>query len=923
MLIKKNEPNKAVLLALLASTSSFATAKQLLRGNGGVLMRALQNQTPLYDVASIQTYDLGKVAAYTDRTAPVAPIAARPDGGAYIQWAGQDDWNSGNRCEANSKVYLTEVGNDGRVVSTSDIELGHSQPAGIVATASSFGYYIVDGDKLTFGIGEPGTNGHGQTVVMDHRDKSNCGGYKPYPNPFQSGLEFDSWYWQIPYLPTGGSLAYGNGHFGTGFSYANNFAPSREDGSDDTHSGDAFIFYDDNGANPTLPMARTDHSGDQRIVFDQGTGTFYSLSLAYDLRLRKYDSNGGLLDEDQPLTDPTDGVPYTDADGNTFHDVGFGRIYPNPPVETQYGLGYNGLLGDIHPFGDGTLAMTYGMWPQHINFSDNNQYFMTKNQVDYALLDNEGEITVRRVIYQADSRSGQDEYTEYEPFERVRWVKSAKIGSGSDANVMIFFQTETHSGNNNNGNKLYEQASVRMVQVDKQGLIQQGPVIVPDSAKFNKGDRVAVLSDDTLAWTHTGDGTLELSLFAAPEQSNHFPTAPSAPVAQVHSNINSDGFTAAWTAVDGATSYRIDVSTDNFQTFVVQDLAVVGTSYYVSGLQPNTSYQYRVRSFNSAGAGDNSNSVDIQTPAPPVVPTACSPQGDGGGWVSIKKTEFTDNQGNVLLENTEDDPSVAYEDFTGTGKAIRAQAGDVLTFLIESTHGDDKATKIWVDINGDGVFNEAEELLINENLGNSEGTMTVPADMTAGSYRLRIRKGWDHQNACRYDRWTQVEDYVLQVVGQTTAFSTTVSPAATTTNQPDESGVMSLRLFSDELSGLWDIYFIHLFSSESCDDGSKIDTSGLNYFSSGHYDADYYSHDRAFDDSNWGLWGGRSDANGDFYIGLDFAVPTVVRCVKMDQQGHIADKVSVQIRDTAQADWETVVVRSDLVYGENTIAISS
>lgn len=144
-------------------------------------------QAHAYDVATIQTYDLGKAAAHAERKQPVAAIAAKPTGGAYIQWATQTDWNGGDRGTANSQVYVTEVNNTGGVVSQSDIELDRSQPGGIVATDSSFGYYIWDGDKLTFGVGNPGTTNQGQTLVMDHRDKGPSH-YDPRPTTFIRGF---------------------------------------------------------------------------------------------------------------------------------------------------------------------------------------------------------------------------------------------------------------------------------------------------------------------------------------------------------------------------------------------------------------------------------------------------------------------------------------------------------------------------------------------------------------------------------------------------------------------------------------------------------------------------------------------------------------------------------------------------------------
>lgn len=64
-----------------------------------------------------------------------------------------------------------------------------------------------------------------------------------------------------------GGMAYGNNAFGTAFAITNNYTPSGEqkrdpnnlmqaggpwDNPDDSHNGDAYIFFDSNGTNPKL-----------------------------------------------------------------------------------------------------------------------------------------------------------------------------------------------------------------------------------------------------------------------------------------------------------------------------------------------------------------------------------------------------------------------------------------------------------------------------------------------------------------------------------------------------------------------------------------------------------------------------------------------------------------------------------------------
>ncbi len=75
-------------------------------------------------------------------------------------------------------------------------------------------------------------------------------------------------------------------------------------------------------------------------------------------------------------------------------------------------------------------------------------------------------------------------------------------------------------------------------------------------------------------------------------------------------NIKSDRFTANWSTVSNATSYRLDVSTSpTFSSYVsgYQNKTVSGTSDVVSGLTAKTTYYLRVRSM--SGSSPSANSV--------------------------------------------------------------------------------------------------------------------------------------------------------------------------------------------------------------------------------------------------------------------------------------------------------------------------
>jgi PKD repeat protein len=85
------------------------------------------------------------------------------------------------------------------------------------------------------------------------------------------------------------------------------------------------------------------------------------------------------------------------------------------------------------------------------------------------------------------------------------------------------------------------------------------------------------------------------------------PAAPQAPslVAPVDRTTGvTTPVTLQWQAVVGATSYQVQVSTSmTFETVVVDQGGVAGTSYIVNELRNNQLYYWRVRASNAGGAG--------------------------------------------------------------------------------------------------------------------------------------------------------------------------------------------------------------------------------------------------------------------------------------------------------------------------------
>ena len=273
----------------------------------------------IYDVANIQTIDLNKAAGYTRSRDGAAPIVARPDGGAYIQWASADNWNNGNRCTANGNVFVTEIDNTGAVVGA-DINVGVSVPLGIAATRNGFSYLLQDGDKLTLGTYSNGVRSGNPVTIMDHRAKENCGHYAPHPESFVNGLRFTEpdngprWGFGIPYLPEQSDMAFGGQTLATAIGHSNNFRLTRNPPSNDSHSGQVYLLFNPtyelvSGTNVRLPQLDTDHSLDRRIEHVDGD-TFLAVRLndaALDIaELKMYRFVNGQLTDNYDLTEPNE-----------------------------------------------------------------------------------------------------------------------------------------------------------------------------------------------------------------------------------------------------------------------------------------------------------------------------------------------------------------------------------------------------------------------------------------------------------------------------------------------------------------------------------------------------------------------------------------------------------------------------------------
>ena len=111
------------------------------------------------------------------------------------------------------------------------------------------------------------------------------------------------------------------------------------------------------------------------------------------------------------------------------------------------------------------------------------------------------------------------------------------------------------------------------------------------------------------------------------------PMPPAAPSGLSATAVAHNRVDLAWTGSSGATSYKVERSTDN-QTFAPLAGSVTTTTYSDTSVAGSTTYWYRVKASNSAGDSAPSNTASATTPPAAGIPPAPPTGLEVGGWNS-------------------------------------------------------------------------------------------------------------------------------------------------------------------------------------------------------------------------------------------------------------------------------------------------
>jgi gliding motility-associated-like protein len=184
----------------------------------------------------------------------------------------------------------------------------------------------------------------------------------------------------------------------------------------------------------------------------------------------------------------------------------------------------------------------------------------------------------------------------------------------------------------------------------------------------------------------------------------------------------------------------------------------------------------------------------------------------------IRSFSTTGGSSNITNNNTGCNNATTGYTFFNTQTHAGVQ-GTVVNFSLSSQNTDiwNDGFKIWVDWNGDGTFNNTDELVYSPTTLTAPGTtvtgsFNIPATATPGTTRLRVRCVFNTTtfDACSNHVFGEVEDYNFQVIasvacsGVPNAGTPSVTPSTVCLGDPVSLNSTGVSLFSG-LQYQWEV----------------------------------------------------------------------------------------------------------------------
>ncbi len=244
------------------------------------------------------------------------------------------------------------------------------------------------------------------------------------------------------------------------------------------------------------------------------------------------------------------------------------------------------------------------------------------------------------------------------------------------------------------------------------------------------------------------------------------------------------GATISWAPVLAAAAYEVEVSpagAGNWTSYT----GITTTSFDLTGLSPCTGYDARIRTVCNGVPTPWGATVSVQT-------TGCGACVDNAYCPSESADASEEWIANVSLAgiNNTTGSDGGYGDYT-TQTTLLNLGGTYTISLTPAYAGFafDELFTVWMDLDHDGAFSTAGELLFTSPVanGNVTGTITIPAWAATGSTRLRVIMVFDQAatSGCDdgYD-YGETEDYCVTLADANTGINE-ASPGVFVDHFPD------------------------------------------------------------------------------------------------------------------------------------------
>jgi PKD repeat protein len=222
--------------------------------------------------------------------------------------------------------------------------------------------------------------------------------------------------------------------------------------------------------------------------------------------------------------------------------------------------------------------------------------------------------------------------------------------------------------------------------------------------------------------------------------------------------------TLGWNGVSGASGYAIQIRAQGESTWM--NFTSTTNTYKAVGLIANKTYEWRVRATNATTSGSYSEAAVFTTLSfsPYCISGSSS---TGNEWIAqVNIGTFSHSSG-----------AAGYTDFTA--QTISLQAGT--TYPISLVPGFSGSAyyqywKIWVDLDGNGIFSSGELLFDAGSTSKTtvSSTLSIPFSAIPQTTRLRVSMKYNSAaGACETFSDGEVEDYTVQITaGQGISYCT-------------------------------------------------------------------------------------------------------------------------------------------------------